>query len=136
MECTILAHIWTGPELSIQNKKHLHWKDIESISELNNEVGAAVTAHSLVLKRDPSSSDHHTHKQKVASLLASPQAARKKRFVRLEWGSEKANPPAGANPFQAPQPEEGVPQHNTEPDQDHSKGSFGRQVALAHPAHD
>jgi hypothetical protein len=72
MECTILAHIWTGPELNIQNKRHLQWKDIESISELNNEVGAAVTAHNLLLKRDPLSSDHHTHKQKVASLLASP----------------------------------------------------------------
>jgi hypothetical protein len=135
MECTILAHIWTGPALNIQNKKHLHWKDIESISDLNNEVGASVTTHNLLLKKDPPSSDHHTHKQKVASLLASPHAARKKRFIRLEWGSAEANPPAGANPFQVPRIVEGFPQHNTEPDQDHRKGLFGRQVALTFPFH-
>jgi hypothetical protein len=135
MECTILTHIGTGLALSIQNKRHLHWKDFESISDLNNEVGAAVTAHGLLLKRDPPSSDHLKHKQKVASLMASPQAARKKRFVRLEWGNVEGNPPTGANPFQTPRTGEGSHNHNIDPDQDHSKGSFDRQVALATPAH-
>ncbi len=116
MECTILAHIWTGPAFSIQNKRHLHWKDIEAILDMNNEVGAAVMAHSLLLKRDPPSTNHHTYKQKVASKLASSQAARKKRFVRLEWGSAEANPPEGANPFQIPQTTKGISQHNSEPD--------------------
>jgi hypothetical protein len=87
MECTILAHIWTGPALSVQNKRHLHWKEIEAISDMNNEVRAAPTAHNLLLKRDPPSTDHHAYKHKVASILALPQATRKKRFVRLEWGS-------------------------------------------------
>jgi hypothetical protein len=102
MECTIFAHIWTSPTFSIQKKRHLHWKDIEAISDMNNEVGATVTAHNLLLKRDPPNTDHHAYKQKVANILASPQAARKKRFVRLEWGSAEASPPKGANPFQVP----------------------------------
>jgi len=136
LECTILAHIRTSPALSIQNKRHLHWKDIESITDLNNETGvaAAATAHSLLLKRDPPNPEHHTHKQKIASLMASPQAARKKRFTRLEWGNAEANPPTGANPFQTSQTTESLSQPNTEPDQGQIKGSFGRQTALTLPA--
>jgi len=34
MECTILAHIQTGSNaLSVQNKRHLHWKEAKSISK-------------------------------------------------------------------------------------------------------
>lgn len=59
MECTILAHIWTGSNaLSVQNKRHLHWKEVETISTMNNDTGGAVVAHNLFLKRDPSSIDH------------------------------------------------------------------------------
>ncbi len=72
MECTILAHIWTHPALSVQNKRHLHWKEIEVISNMNNEVAAAAAAHNLLLKRDPPSIDHHAYKHKVLSILASP----------------------------------------------------------------
>jgi len=43
--------------------------------------------------------EHLVHKQKMASILAFPQAARKKRFVKVELGSLEANLPAGANPF-------------------------------------
>jgi len=43
MECTILAHIRTGSNaLSVQNKRHLHWKEIETISAMNNDMGGAV----------------------------------------------------------------------------------------------
>ncbi len=54
---------------------------------------------SRVATRDPSSTEHLVHKQKMASILAFPQAARKKRFVKVELGSLEANLPAGANPF-------------------------------------
>jgi hypothetical protein len=46
--------------------------------------------------------EHLVHKQKMASILASPQVAKKKRFVKLEWGSLEASLPTGANPFQDP----------------------------------
>jgi hypothetical protein len=40
MECTILAHIRTGSSaLSVQSKRHLHWKEIGNISDMNNEGG-------------------------------------------------------------------------------------------------
>jgi hypothetical protein len=51
IECTILAHIPTGPNLvNIQNKKHVHWKALESISSMNNEIEFVALAHSLLLK--------------------------------------------------------------------------------------
>jgi hypothetical protein len=117
MECTILAHIRTGSSaLNVQNKRHLHWKEIGTISAMNNDTGGAVAAHNLLLKRDPSNTEHFEHKQKMASILASPQAARKKRFVKLELGSLEASLPAGANPFQDPKVAGGTTQHDLELD--------------------
>ncbi|CAK9190675.1 unnamed protein product [Sphagnum jensenii] len=80
---------------------------------MNNDTGGAVAAQNLLLKRDPSSTEHLVHKQKMASILASPQAARKKRFVKLELGSLEASPPAGANPFQDPKAEGDTTQHDS-----------------------
>jgi hypothetical protein len=100
MECTILAHIRTGSSaLSVQSKRHLHWKEVEIISAMNNDTGGAVAAHNLLFKRDPSSTDHLVYKHMMASIMASPQATRKKRFIRLELGSVEASLLAGANPF-------------------------------------
>jgi len=79
---------------------------------MNNDTGGAVAAHNLLLKRDPSSTEHLVHKQKMASILASPQAARKKRFVKLEMGNLEPSPLAGANPFQDPKATGGTTQHN------------------------
>jgi hypothetical protein len=51
IKCTILADIPTGSNLvSIQNKKHIHWKALESISSMNNEIEFAALAHILFLK--------------------------------------------------------------------------------------
>ncbi|CAM6055527.1 unnamed protein product [Sphagnum tenellum] len=83
---------------------------------MKNDTGGAVAAHNLLLKRDPSSTDHLVHKQKMASILASPQAARKKRFVKLELGSLKASLSAEANPFQNPKVAGDTTQHDLEPD--------------------
>jgi hypothetical protein len=117
MECTILAHIWTGcSALSVQNKRHLHWKEIETISTMNNDTRGAVVAHNLLLEKDLSNTDHLAYKHRMASIMASPQAARKKRYIKLELGSVETNLPAGANPFQYSRTECGTTQHNSEPD--------------------
>jgi hypothetical protein len=114
MECTILAHIRTGSSaLSVQNKRHLHWKEIGTNSVMNNDMGGAVATHNLLLKRDPSSTEHLVHKQKMANILASPQAARKKRFVKLEWGILETSLPTRANPFQDPKAAGGTAQHDS-----------------------
>ncbi|CAK9272349.1 unnamed protein product [Sphagnum jensenii] len=83
---------------------------------MNNDTGGAVAAHNLLLKRDPSSTEHLVYKYRMASILASPQAARKKRFIKLELGSVEASLPAGANPFQYSKTAGGTAQHNSEPD--------------------
>jgi hypothetical protein len=85
MECTILAHIDTGSSsLSVQNKKHLHWKVLEHIPSMNNEVEFAAPAHNLLRKIEGENTTCQAHKNCTASIFASPQAARKKRFTKLD----------------------------------------------------
>ncbi len=79
MECTILTYIDTGSSaLSVQNKWHLHWKVLEHIPSMNNEVEFAVPAHNLLRKTDVENTTRQAHKNLTTSILASPQAARKK----------------------------------------------------------
>jgi hypothetical protein len=118
MECTILAHICTDSSaLNVQNKRHLHWKETKTISVMNNDAGFVATTHNLLLKSDPSRTDHHAYKLKMASILASPQAARKKRFIKLDLGSVGTSFTTGANPFQDSQTAGCIIQHNSELDQ-------------------
>ncbi|CAK9200724.1 unnamed protein product [Sphagnum troendelagicum] len=85
-ECTILAHINTGQSgISAQKRRNLHWRTLESISGMTNDVVFAGPTHCLLLKTSPANSDRQAHKSSSASLLASPQAARKKkRYVKLD----------------------------------------------------
>jgi hypothetical protein len=51
MECLILAHVSIGNStISVQNKRHLHWKVLESIMAMNNEAELSTLAHSLLQK--------------------------------------------------------------------------------------
>jgi len=85
MECTILAYIDTGSSaLSVQNKRHLQWKVLDHIPSMNNEVEFAASTHNLLRKSDGENSTCQAHKNRSASMLASPQAARKKRFTKLD----------------------------------------------------
>jgi hypothetical protein len=85
LECTILAHIDTGSNtLSIQNKRHLHWKVMELAQGMNNEVKFAAPAHNLLTKIVPESSIRPGNQNRSTSNQASPQAARKKFFVKLD----------------------------------------------------
>ncbi len=55
------------------------------MSSMNNDVVFSGPAHSLLLKTNPASTDCQTRKSTSASLLASPQAARKeKRYIKLD----------------------------------------------------
>ncbi|CAK9854806.1 unnamed protein product [Sphagnum jensenii] len=83
----------------VQNKRHLHWKETDSITIMNNEAEFAAEAHDLLLKNGPSCIDHQTYKHRMASTLASLQAARKRRYIRLDLGSVESNLTAEANPF-------------------------------------
>jgi hypothetical protein len=85
MECTILAQISTGTSAkSVQNKRHFHWKMPESMPSMNNDVEFAGPVHSLLLKSGPESTDRQAHKNMSASLQASPQVVRKKRYIKLD----------------------------------------------------
>ncbi len=79
---------------------------------MSNDTGGATIAHNLLLKRDHPGTGHLDHRQKMASILASPQTTKKKIFVKLELGSLEANPPAGANPFLARKVAEGTVHHD------------------------
>ncbi len=76
VECTILAHIDTGASaLSIQNKRHLHWKALDLIPGMNNEVEFAAPAHSLLMKAEVENSTRQENKNRSVSIQASLQAA-------------------------------------------------------------
>jgi hypothetical protein len=67
-ECTILAHIPTNSNpVSIQNKKHLHWKAFKSISNMSNEIEFIAPTHSLLLKQGVGRAECQVHKTKVVS---------------------------------------------------------------------
>jgi hypothetical protein len=73
VECTILAHIDTGASaLSIQNKRHLHWKVLELIPGMNNDEEFAAPTHSLLMKAETESSTRQESKNRAASIQASP----------------------------------------------------------------
>ncbi len=85
MECTILAYIDTTlSALSVQNKRHLHWKALEHIPSMNNEVEFVAPAHNLLKKSGAKNMTRQAHKNRTSSILASPHAARKKRFTKLD----------------------------------------------------
>jgi hypothetical protein len=84
-ECTILAHISTGSSaISVQNKRHLHWRLSDSLTGMNNNIEFLGPAHNLLLKSGPVSTDHQARKSETASQLVSPQVIRKKRFTKLD----------------------------------------------------
>ncbi|CAK9871124.1 unnamed protein product [Sphagnum jensenii] len=85
VECTILAHIDTGASvLSIQNKRHLHWKVLELIPRMNNDVEFVAPAHNLLMKAETENLTRQESKNRATSIQASPQAARKKCFTKLD----------------------------------------------------
>jgi len=51
---------------------------------MNNEVEFATSAHNFLRKFDGETSTQQAHKNRLTSMLASPQAARKKRFTKLD----------------------------------------------------
>jgi hypothetical protein len=58
-ECTILAHIDSGTSaLSIQNKRHLHWKELDDKTSMGNEMEFSAPAHSLLMKTEVVQSEH------------------------------------------------------------------------------
>jgi hypothetical protein len=73
MDCTILVHIDTGTSaLSKQNKRHLHWKVLDPTQEMNNNIEFSTPAHNLLRKTNTGNSTCQAHRNKSASLLASP----------------------------------------------------------------
>jgi hypothetical protein len=99
MDCTILVHIDTGTSaLSTQNKRHLHWKVLDPTQEMNNDIEFSTPAHNLLRKTNTGNSTCQAHRNKSASLLASPQAARKKQFTKLDLALMTARLPGSIGP--------------------------------------
>ncbi len=102
MDCTILAHIETGTNaLSTKNKRHLHWKFLDPAQEMNNDIDFVTPAHNLLRKSDSGNSMCQSHRNNTASLLASPQAARKKSFTKLDLALMIARTPRSIGPSTA-----------------------------------
>ncbi len=128
-ECTILAHIDSGSSpLSVQNKRHLHWKVLDSKTGMGNEMEFSAPAHSLLMKTEAAESEHQENKNRSTSFQASPQAARKKRYTRLNFAIMAS---AGANeePSLGREEKEDDSQGSPELDKGREMGSFGSKAA-------
>jgi len=72
-ECTILAHIDSGTNaLSIQNKRHLHWKVLDDKQGMSNEVEFSSPTHNLLMKTEVVHLKHQENKNRSASIQALP----------------------------------------------------------------
>jgi succinylglutamate desuccinylase len=101
---------------------------------MNNDVVFASLAHGLLLKTGPASTDCQTHKSTSTSLLASPQAARKKkRYVKLDLSTLVPSNPSDLS--QASQPGEDTDQGVQEVAQYDHMGSIGQPAAQTHSGH-
>jgi hypothetical protein len=135
-ECTILAHISTGSSaISVQNKRHLHWRSSDSLTNMNNDIEFAGPAHNLLLKSGPMSTERQVRMSEVASQMASPQAIKKKRFIMLDLSKLEPQRVATSLISEDGQIAQGT-QLNSEFVQDHHMGSIGQQAALALPTHE
>ncbi len=54
------------------------------MTDMNNDIEFTGQAHNLLLKSGPMSTKRQVRMSKVASQMASPQAIRKKRFIKLD----------------------------------------------------
>jgi hypothetical protein len=134
-ECTILAHISTGSSaISVQNKRHLHWRSSDSLMDMNNDIKFVGSIHNLLLKFGSVSTECQVRMSEVASQMASPQAIRKKRFIKLDFSKLEPQRVATSLNFEEGQVAQGA-QLNSEAIQDHHMGSIGQQAALALPTH-
>jgi hypothetical protein len=130
MECTILAHIDTGSSaLSVQNKRHLQWKVLDNIASMNNNVEFAAPAHNLLKKLNGESSARQAHKNSSASLMASPQAARKKRYTKLTLCQLMAPQKESSAPTDVCNGEEGEAQEPSISSRTTHPGSFSQPAA-------
>ncbi len=51
---------------------------------MNNEVKFSTPAHNLLMKTEVENSAHQENKNRSVNIQASPQAAKKKRFTKLD----------------------------------------------------
>jgi hypothetical protein len=100
MECTILAHIDSGTNaLSTQNKRHLHWKVLDGKQEMGNELEFSAPAHNLLMKTEAVHLEHQENKNRSTSIQASPQAARKKCYTKLNFATLTSSGANGDDAF-------------------------------------
>jgi hypothetical protein len=72
-ECTILVHILAGANLvNIQSKKKLHWRMVDTISAMNNEVEFVALAHNLLLRKVTKGEDRQLYRNMISSVQVSP----------------------------------------------------------------
>jgi hypothetical protein len=101
---------------------------------MNNDIEFVGQAHNLLLKSGPMSTERQVRMSKVASQMASPQAIRKKRFIKLDLSKWEPQRVATSLNFEDRQATQGA-QLNSESVQDHHLGLIGQQAALVPQTH-
>ncbi|CAK9275903.1 unnamed protein product [Sphagnum jensenii] len=95
---------------------------------MGNEMEFSAPAHSLLMKTEAVQSEHQESKNQTASFQASPQAARKKRYTKLNFAA-LASTEANEESDLGRAGEEDDPLANLEAAEDREMGSFGSKAA-------
>ncbi len=128
-ECTILAYIDSGTStLSIQNKRHLHWKVLDGKQGMSNELEFSAPPHNLLMKIEAMHSEHQENKNRSASIQASPQAARKKRYTKLDFATLASSGANGDDALSPDREKEDAIQEGPARDEVRGPGSFGSKA--------
>jgi hypothetical protein len=95
---------------------------------MGNEMEFSAPAHSLLMKIEAVQSEHQENKNRSANFQASPQAARKKRYTKLNFAILGSS---GANEESSPgrDDREDDTLGGLETDEGRVMGSFGSKVA-------
>ncbi len=106
-ECTILTHVPAGANpINIQSKKKLHWRMLDVISAMNNEVEFICLGHNLLLRKVTKGKNRQLYMFMILSVQVSPQVARKKHFMSLNLECSRASnatTPSNTLIFQIPE---------------------------------
>jgi len=96
---------------------------------MNNDVEFAAPAHNLLRKSNGESLARQAHKNNLASLMASPQAARKKRYTKLTLSQLMAPQKESSAPTNVSNGEEGEAQEPLISNRTTHLGSFSQPAA-------
>lgn len=103
---------------------------------MNNEIEFSASAHNILLKTKPANTNRQAHKNQTVSIQASPQAARKKQYTKLDLTLIEPLRTDSVNHTHAAREAEVDGQENLNLNSNKTLGLIGPSAAQNCPTHD